>query len=95
MKLFIDRFYGFDTSNTKILKDKKFGVILSYADADPYLSGAVNAIRTLEDTFDYTSSNLCSIVYGTEIEEGERSLNHRKNIEVINLAKAICENDNF
>ncbi|MFC2137770.1 flavodoxin family protein [Bacteroidota bacterium] len=91
MKLFIDRFYGFHTEKTKLLKNKKIGVILSYGDIDPYMSGAINAIRTLEDSFKYTESNLCKIVYGTEIEKENRNDESEKNYEIINMVKELCK----
>ncbi len=28
---------------------KRFGIVLTYADADPFMSGAVNALRTFQD----------------------------------------------
>lgn len=72
MKLFIDRFYAFNNDTTGQLKDKKFGVILSYGDTDPYSSGAVNAIRMFEDAFKYTESKLCKVLYKTEVREMDR-----------------------
>ncbi len=91
MKLFIDRFYGFNTEKTKVLKDKRIGVILSYGDIDPYLSGAINAIRTLEDTFKYTESHLCKIVYGTQVEKENRNNESAKIYEVIDMVKEFCK----
>ena len=92
MKLFIDRFYGFHTEKTKLLKDKRIGVILSYGDIDPYISGAINAIRTLEDSFKYTESYLCKIVYGTEIVKEKRIIDTSKNKEIRDLVNELCKN---
>ncbi len=92
MKLFIDRFYGFHTEKTKILKNKRIGVILSYGDIDPYTSGAINAIRTLEDSFKYTESYLCKIVYGNEIVKEERNIENSKKEEIRDLVNELCKN---
>lgn len=92
MKLFIDRFYAFHTEKTKILKDKRIGVILSYGELDPYTSGAINAIRTLEDSFKYSESCLCKIVYGTEIVKEKRNMETTKNKEIRDLVNELCEN---
>ncbi|MBN1398853.1 MAG: flavodoxin family protein [Bacteroidetes bacterium] len=92
MKLFIDRFYGFHTEKTELLKDKRIGVILSYGDVDPYKSGAINAIRTLEDSFEYTKSYLCKIVYGTELKTTERKPDNKINKDIIVMVKELCGN---
>lgn len=81
-KLFLDRFYGFNTEKTKSLKDKKFGIILSYGDEDPYSSGAVNAIRMFEDSFKYTKSHLVGFLYKKEILESERMNNEALSLEI-------------
>lgn len=92
MKLFIDRFYGFHTEKTKLLKDKRLGIILSYGDKDPYKSGAINAIRTLEDCFKYCESYLCKIVYGTSIVKERRNIGSTKDEEIRDLVSELCEN---
>jgi multimeric flavodoxin WrbA len=75
MKLFMDRLYGLSIEETNSLKDKPVGIVLVYGDADPYVSGAINAIGTLEDTFKYTGSKITGIVYGTasDIKDAENN----------------------
>ncbi|MCX7024678.1 MAG: flavodoxin family protein [Spirochaetes bacterium] len=70
LKLFMDRLYGLNVETTGSLRGKKVGILLTYGDVDPYRSGAVNAIRTLEDAFSYTGSVIRGIVYGTGRDEG-------------------------
>jgi multimeric flavodoxin WrbA len=82
MKLFMDRLYGLAVEETNSLKDKPFGIVLVYGDADPYSSGAVNAIRTLEDSFKYTNSKIAGLVYGTANDIGDAE----KNIELCEKA---------
>ncbi len=83
MKLFIDRLYGLNTEESKILQDKKFGIILSYGDDDPVGSGVINAIRSYEDMFRYTKSDLCRIIHKTEQPERTLTSALEKDIEVM------------
>jgi multimeric flavodoxin WrbA len=64
-KLFIDRWYALQSPQGNELAHKKFGVILTYGDTDPYTSGAINAIHTFQDMFRYLKSDLVGIVYGS------------------------------
>lgn len=71
VKLCIDRWYALETSHGNVLSGKPFGLILSYGDTDPYTSGAINAIRTMQDICRYFHSPLLDVVYGTGLEVGE------------------------
>ena len=71
LKLFIDRWYGMESSQGNALKGKQFGILLTYGDTDPYSSGAINAIRTFQDMFRYIGGNLVGIVYGTAMDVGD------------------------
>jgi len=84
MKLFIDRLYGLNTEESKILQNKKFGIILSYGDEDPIASGVINAIRTYEDMFRYTKSDLCGILH--KREQQERTLSAALEKDVVEMA---------
>jgi multimeric flavodoxin WrbA len=75
MKAFIDRFYGLSVEKMRSLSGKPVGIVLVYGDKDPYISGAVNAIRTLEDVFRYTKSRITGIVYGTANDRGDAEKN--------------------
>ncbi len=70
-KLFIDRWYALQAPEGNALSGKKFGVILTYGDSDPYTSGAINAIRTFQDSFRYLKANLVDIVYGSVSDIGD------------------------
>jgi multimeric flavodoxin WrbA len=70
-KLFIDRWYGLGSDEGYALSGKKFAVLLSYADADPFLSGAVNAIRSFQDALQFIEAELVGMVYGSASEAGE------------------------
>jgi multimeric flavodoxin WrbA len=75
LKLFIDRCYGFggdtDEPEDHALAGKRIGVVLTYGGDDPYDSGAINAIRTFQDMFDYVPANIVGIVYGYALDAGE------------------------
>ena len=70
-KLFIDRWYGMDSSEGNALKGKQFGILLTYGDTDPYSSGAINAIRTFQDMFRYIEATIVEIVYGSASNAGD------------------------
>ena len=48
-KLFIDRCYALGSPQGHALAGKRIGIVLTYADADPFVSGAVNALRAFQD----------------------------------------------
>jgi multimeric flavodoxin WrbA len=79
-KLFIDRWYALESSQGNALKGKRFGILLTYGDSDPYSSGAINAIRTFQDMFRYIGAEIVGIVYGTASNEGD-ILNQPKLLE--------------
>ncbi len=70
-KLLIDRWYALEGSQGSALKGKRFGLLLTYGDIDPYSSGAINAIRTFQDMLRYLEAELAGIVYGTANDEGD------------------------
>jgi multimeric flavodoxin WrbA len=70
-KLFMDRWYALGGDDGYDLAGKKFGIVLAYADADPFTSGAVNALRTFQDAFNYIGAELLGAVYGSAWKAGE------------------------
>ena len=70
-KLCIDRWYALETPEGSALRGKKFALLMSYGDSDPYLAGAVNAIRTFQDMCRYLHADLAGMVYGTASQAGE------------------------
>ncbi|MCU0604522.1 MAG: flavodoxin family protein [Desulfobacterales bacterium] len=81
-KLFMDRWYALGGDGGYDLASKKFGVVLAYADADPFASGAVNALRTFQDAFHYLGAELVGTVYGSAWKAGEI----RKNKDLMDAA---------
>jgi len=70
-KLFIDRWYALQGPQGNALAGKQIGIVLTYGDTDPFTSGAVNAIHTLQDMCRYIEANIAGIVYGSATKEGE------------------------
>jgi multimeric flavodoxin WrbA len=86
MKLFMDRCYGMgddtDEPEEHALAGKRIGIVLTYGGDDPFDSGAVNAIRTFQDMFNYIPAEIVGVVYGYASDAGEI----RKNEDVMEKA---------
>ncbi len=74
-KLFMDRLYAFGARKYRPLKGKRIGIILTYADADPFSSGAVNALRSFQDAFAYVEAGVIGIVCASADAAGEVAAN--------------------
>jgi multimeric flavodoxin WrbA len=86
LKLFMDRCYalggGSDYVASHAMAGKRIGIVLAYGGDDPFDSGAINAIRTFQDVFNYIPAEIEGMVYGCASEAGEI----RRNTDL--LAKA-------
>lgn len=71
VKAFVDRFYAFGAEGYKSMNGKKAGIILTYGDADPFSSGAVNALRSFQDIFAFLGVTIEGQVYGSANKPGE------------------------
>ena len=76
-KLFIDRCYALGGPQGYALEGKQIGIVLAYGDSDPYNSGAVNAIRTFQDAFNFVGAELAGMVYGSATDAGEIAENQK------------------
>jgi len=94
MKLFMDRCYGLggDTSEPEehALAGKRIGIVLTYGGDDPFDSGAINAIRTFQDTFDYIPAEIVDVVYGSALEAGEIQKNREVMEKAYELGKKLA-----
>lgn len=90
-KMFIDRFYGMGEHPNNALKGKKIGIILTYADADPFISGAVNALRMYQDMFRYIGCEIAGMVYGSAWAAGEIAANKEVMGKAYDLGKTLAE----
>jgi multimeric flavodoxin WrbA len=86
LTLFMARCYalggGSDYVASHALAGKRIGIVLAYGGDDPFDSGAINAIRTFQDVFNYIPAEIEGMVYGCASEAGEI----RRNTDL--LAKA-------
>jgi len=71
VKLLMDRLYAFGAEKGYALEGKSIGIILTYADADPFSSGAVNALRAFQDAFAFIGAPIKGMVYGSAAKAGE------------------------
>jgi multimeric flavodoxin WrbA len=88
-KLFMDRLYAFLGPDGNSLKGKRIGILLTYGDADPFVSGAVNALRTFQDAFAYVGSPIVGTVYGNAGGKGEISKNKTLLSDAYELGKRL------
>jgi multimeric flavodoxin WrbA len=71
-KNFIDRaFYPFNTLNGNLWAGKPLAAVLAYADDDPFLSGAVNALRMYQDIARHVQMQWAGAVYSTTWDPDE------------------------
>jgi len=71
MKLCIDRWYALLKAGESAFEGKKIGILLSFGDTDVNSSGAINAIHTFQDMFDYLDCEIAGMVYGSADKSGE------------------------
>ena len=71
LKACIDRWYALEGPEGYLLAGKRFGLVLAYGDSDPFNSGAVNAIRTIQDMCSYLEADLVGVVYGSAPDPGD------------------------
>jgi multimeric flavodoxin WrbA len=89
-KLFMDRLYAFVGPSGHGLAGKRIGIVLTYGDADPFSSGAVNALRTCQDACRYIGAPIVGMVYGTANAAGEIAGNTGLMQEAFELGKALA-----
>ena len=74
-KLFMDRCFALPAYKKGAFKGKRVAIAMSYGDADPFLSGCVNGLRTFQDAFGYAGAKIVGMVYGSAEKPGEISSN--------------------
>ena len=91
IKLFIDRCYalGGGDPSRHALAGKQIGIVMTYGDSDPFNSGAVNALRTFQDAYNYIGAEIVGMVYGSADSAGEIRQNDRLMAEAKELGVKI------
>lgn len=88
-KIFIDRCYALPAYAKNPFAGKRIAIAMSYGDVDPVKSGCVNALRTFQDAFSYTKSNIVGMVYGSAMKAGEIKNNETLMREAEELGKRL------
>lgn len=90
-KLFMDRWYALGGDQEyAAFAGKRIGIVLTYGDIDPFTSGAVNALRTFQDAFNYVGAKIVGMVYGSASDPGEIRNNRNLMEEAYELGKRLC-----
>jgi multimeric flavodoxin WrbA len=89
-KLFMDRWYGLGDDEGYALAGKRFGIVLVYAAEDPFVSGAVNALRMFQDSLRFMKAEIVGMVYGSAWKAGEIRKNKALMEEAYELGKTIA-----
>ncbi|MGD8353638.1 MAG: flavodoxin family protein [Pseudomonadota bacterium] len=93
LKAAIDRIYAIGGGDKNVLEGKSLGILMAYADADPFVSGAVNALRMFQDISAYLGTNFAGAVYGSAYEAGEIAENKQLLKEAYNLGERLGKAD--
>lgn len=79
IKQFIDRCYAVAGKEMPdggtCLGRKKIGLVLAHEGDDPFDSGGINAIRSIQDTCSYAGATFAGALYGCANAEGEAARN--------------------
>jgi hypothetical protein len=62
---------------------------MAYGDEDPFSSGCVNALRTFQDIYKYTESNIIGMVYGSAMDAGQITSNEKTMQDAFELGKQL------
>jgi len=89
-KLFMDRCYALGGPQGNALKGKRVGIVLTYGDSDSFSSGAVNALRTFQDAFNYVGANIIGMIYGSAEKVGEIKTNRELMSKAYQLGKQLA-----
>jgi multimeric flavodoxin WrbA len=90
-KLFMDRCFALFNIEKDALAGKNIAIAMSYADADPFMSGCVNALRTFQDAFAYVGATIVGMVYGSADKPGEIKSNQALMAQAEALGRQLAE----
>jgi len=89
-KTFIDRCFAVGVEERNIFSGKPLALLLSYGDADPFGSGAVNALRSFQDMCRYLEAQVVGMLYGSAGEAGEMAKNKELLAEARQLGRDLA-----
>jgi multimeric flavodoxin WrbA len=88
-KIFMDRCFALPAYSDEPFRGKRIAIAMAYGDEDPFTSGCVNALRTFQDAFAYTGSEIAGMVYGSAMEAGRIQGNKKVMAEAFDLGKKL------
>ena len=88
-KIFMDRCFALPAYSDEPFRGKRIAIAMAYGDEDPFTSGCVNALRTFQDAFAYTGSEIAGMVYGSAMEAGRIQSNKKVMAEAFDLGKKL------
>ena len=88
-KIFMDRCFALPAYSEEPFRGKRIAIAMAYGDEDPFTSGCVNALRTFQDAFAYTGSEITGMVYGSAMEAGRIQGNKKVMAEAFDLGKKL------
>lgn len=89
-KTVVDRLYAIGGGDANVMGGKEFGIILTYADRDPFVSGAVNAVRMFQDMAVYLGIPVRGIVHGSAYAPGDIRANEPVMAQAFELGRALA-----
>ena len=89
-KTAVDRLYAIGGGDANVLEGKSFGIILTFADEDPFVSGAANAVRMFQDIAIYLGTKIEGVVCGSAHGPGEIKSNTVVMEEARKLGKVLA-----
>jgi multimeric flavodoxin WrbA len=93
LKLCIDRWYAYQSTDWRELSGKQFGFILTYGDTDLDTSGGINAIHTFESMCRFLKSEIAGTVHGSLDDPGD-ALKHPELLQqAYDLGKRLAGGD--
>jgi len=88
-KIFMDRCFALPAYHKDPFRGKRIAIAMTYGDEDPFTSGCVNALRTFQDAYGYTESNIVGMVYGSAMDAGQIRANKKVMQEAFDLGKKL------
>lgn len=90
-KLWLDRCLALPAYGKDPFAGKRIAIAMTYGGEDPFDSGCTNALRSFQDAFGYTGSDIVGMVYGSAMEEGEIKTNKTLLKAAEDLGKKLVE----
>lgn len=91
MKAAIDRLYAVGGGDANVLGGKTLGLVLTYADEDPFFSGAAGVVRMFQEISAYLGTSIAGVVHGSAHVPGEIRSNAAAMSAARDLGKRLAE----